>query len=398
MVDFLHVSPIDFLHDSFRLGKAVYESGFRPKHVISIWRGGTPVGLGIDAYFRTRGLFPNHTTIATESYSGVAEHGEVTIKGLEHLIEVVCPEDGLLIVDDVLDSGRTIKRIVQVLREGARANAPEEIRVATVHRKPDNNEFDGAPVICLEDLPRETWIVYPHELADLVRPDDPEESAIRRKDEEIWRLLHGEEVALPPFDFDGEDIVVSPRQLLLDSIRLGIQLVEDESFRPDYLVALWPGGVQAGMPVHEVYKYFEKKGRIGKAPDHISLNTVRTRTSYRTDIIGIHYLVERIGKDDNVLIIDTTFHSGRIVNDALMRLKEALRRNLSLDRVRVAAVYHNPSDRSTWTVPRVVARPHYILREVKEEVVYPQSVFKLRAPQASLAKRDPVLHEILFGG
>jgi len=45
--------------------------------------------------------------------------------------------------------------------------------------------------------------------------------------------------------------------------------------------------------------------------------------------------VDHIHKDDNVLIIDTTFRAGRLVNDVVGRLKEALRRNLSHGRVRV---------------------------------------------------------------
>ena len=48
MVQLLHVDPDEFLVDTFRLGKKIYLSGFRPKHAISLWRGGTPVGLGVD--------------------------------------------------------------------------------------------------------------------------------------------------------------------------------------------------------------------------------------------------------------------------------------------------------------------------------------------------------------
>lgn len=396
MVDLLHIHPLDFLHDSFRLGRAVYRTGFRPKHVVSIWRGGTPVGLGVDAYFRTQGLFPHHTTIATESYTGIAEQTEVAVKGLEHLIEVVCREDGLLIVDDVLDTGHTIERILHVLRERARDNTPEQIRIATVHRKPERNRFQGAPVISLKDLPADTWIVYPHELADLVRSEDPGEEAIQQKDPDLHDLLHGRASRPAPVVSEGE-LVLTPRDLLLDSIQLGRRLIEDESFRPDFLVALWPGGVQTGLPVHEVYKYYQRKGVVAKVPDHISLNSLRTRTSFHSDIVGIHYLVDRIRKEDNVLLIDTTFRSGALVNDALLRLKEGLRRNLSLERVRVAAVYYNPSDSATWTVPRAVRRPHYSLHEVSGEVIYPQSVFKLRSPRAHLRRHDPVLHGILYG-
>lgn len=396
MTELLHIAPEDFLLDTFRLGRKVYDTGFRPKHVLSIWRGGTPVGLGVDAFFRTRGLFLNHTTIATESYTGIQEQGAVTLKGLEHVVEVVCREDGLLLVDDVLESGRTIQSVIDYLRRRTRANMPRDIRVATVHRKPEKVEFDGAPVITLQDLPASVWIDYPHELSDLVQADDPSDPLIREKDSEIWNLLHGK--AEPrPLEHEGARIPVSARELMLDSVRLGLQLVGDESFRPDFLVALWPGGISAGLPVHEVYKYAQKKDPSIKPPDHISLNTVATRTSYRSDVIGIDYLVDHIEKDKNVLIVDTTFRSGQLVNDVLMRLKDALRRNLSLDRVRVAAVYYNPADPSTWTVPRVVEKPDYFVREVNGEIIYPHSVHKLAAPRRELEELNPALHEILYG-
>jgi hypoxanthine phosphoribosyltransferase len=393
----LHIDPDAFLLDTFRLGARVYETGFRPRHVISIWRGGTPVGLGVDGYFRTRGIFLNHTTIATESYVGVQQQGDVTVKGLEHLIDVVCPEDGLLIVDDVLESGRTILRVLEILRTRARANAPTDVRVATVHRKPESVELTGVPVICLHDLPSEVWIDYPHELSDLVDPEDPADGGIREKDEEIWRLLSGVRPEPDRLEIEAPAHVLSARRLLLDAIRLGLMVVHDATFRPDFLVALWPGGVNAGLPVHEVCKWAVKKGLAAAAPDHISLNTTTTRSSYRSDVIGIHYLVEHIQKDDNLLIVDTTFRSGQLVNQVLMRLKEALRRNLTLENVRVAAVYHNPHDTSTWTVPRAVNRPDYYVHEVDREVIYPQSVPKLTHPEAELAALNPGLRDLLFG-
>ncbi|MDP7113589.1 MAG: hypoxanthine phosphoribosyltransferase, partial [Myxococcota bacterium] len=115
-----HVDPEEFLVDSFRLGKKVYRSGFRPKHMLSIWRGGTPVGLGVDAFFRSRGVQIHHTTIATDSYTGIGRRGGVTVKNLDHLVQVICPEDGLLIIDDVYESGNTIRQVVELLRHKAR--------------------------------------------------------------------------------------------------------------------------------------------------------------------------------------------------------------------------------------------------------------------------------------
>jgi len=88
MPEILHIDPDEFLLDTFKLGRKLYETGFRPKHAISIWRGGTPVGLGVDAFYRSRGLHIEHTTIATDSYQGISQQGEVIVKNLEHLVQV----------------------------------------------------------------------------------------------------------------------------------------------------------------------------------------------------------------------------------------------------------------------------------------------------------------------
>src|SRR5512133_1133459 len=185
----LHVDPEEFLIDSFLLGKKIYQSGFRPKHAISLWRGGTPVGLGVDAFFRSRGLRLNHTTIATDSYRGIAQQAEVIVKNLEHLVSVVCPEDGLLIIDDVYESGHTIQRVVELLRQMARANTPERIVAGVVHHKPDRQQYNELPVVAVREIAADVWIDYPHELADLVEPDDPDDCRIRRKDERLWQIL-----------------------------------------------------------------------------------------------------------------------------------------------------------------------------------------------------------------
>ncbi len=396
MPNILHVDPDSFLLDTFRLGAKVYETGFRPRHAISIWRGGTPVGLGVGAYFRSRGVFLNHTTIATDSYTGIDARGEVTVKNLEHLVQVVCPEDGLLLIDDVYESGHTIRRVVERLRAMARANAPEQIQVATVHAKPDKHEYDELPVISLTDIDHDVWIDYPHELVDLVSPDDPDDSLIREKGEDIWRALREDPGDVEVVESDGP-LYVGARQYLLDCIRLGVRIARDTEWRPDFLIALWPGGVVAGLPVHEAYKYYLRKAGDDHPLDHISLNTSPTRTAYRNQVLGMQYLEDHIGHDDNVLIIDTTFRAGRLVNDVVNRLKEVLRRNLNHRRIRVASVYYNPEDRSTWTVRPDIRRPHYYLKEVHQTVVYPTSIHRLPDPQTQLRTLNPDLWQVLYG-
>lgn len=428
-----HISPEELLTDSFKLGKLVYKSGFRPRHAVSLWRGGTPVGLGVDAYFRMHGMFINHTSIATASYTGIDSREAVTVKGLDHLINTVCAEEPLLIIDDVYESGNTIKTIVDLMRSRARANAPENILIATLHNKPGRNVYKGSRLISLRDIPDDVWIDYPHELSDLYTAAGNTDDMILAKDPEIHRILNSgpfpvtDERTGNKFgnsERDGSGFIdgphenggfgsefgggafkyLSPREHLYDSLKLGINIFKDGDFFPDFIIALWPGGVLTGLPVQEVFKYMIlKEGRKVKSPDHVALNTSRHFTGYNSpwgkgDMIGMKYLEDNINKDDNVLIIDTTFRSGKLVNGVISSLKKTLKRNISLNRIKVACVYYNPEDKSTWTSNPIYDKPHFFLKIVDHEVIYPQNVAKLPDPRESLPRLAPELADILFGG
>ena len=397
MVKMLHVAPDDLLLDAFRLGKIVYDSGFRPKHAISVWRGGTPIGQGVDAYFRGQGVTMHHTSIATSSYQGIGQQAEtVVIKGLEHLTRSVCPEDGLLIIDDVYETGRTIESIVQVLRERARRNAPIDIRVAVVHRKHREGQYNELPVFSVRDINEDIWIDYPHELSDLVQDNDPDDSLIMSKSPDVHALLREEHFAPEEIHAESGTRWFTARELLIDSMKLGVNIART-AYEPDFLVALWPGGVTTGLAIHEVFKYFgRKQGRKIKT-DHIALNTTSTHLSYRTNILGIDYLEERVQHHHQILVVDTTFSSGRVISDAINRLKEVLRRNLDLGKVRVASVYWNPDDTSTWTVRPFRLSPDYYLKKTDGYVVYPNMPFRLKNPRAELGALDPQLYDILYG-
>jgi hypoxanthine phosphoribosyltransferase len=396
MVEILHINADDLLLDSFRLGRKVYESGFRPKHAISIWRGGTPIGLGVDAYFRFQGLKLHHTSIATSSYTGIGEQGDVVVKGLEHLTQSVCPEDGLLIIDDVYETGRTIQKVVETLRRCARRNCPKDIRVAVVHDKNRADQYRELPVLALKDIPEQIWIDYPHELADLVEPGKGSDPLIMEKSPAVHEILQASHH--PTIEIDGTEQThyVSAQDALFDSMKLGVNIARS-GYLPDFLVALWPGGVQAGLVIHEVFKYFAKKqGRDEPRPDHIALNTTSTHLSYRTNILGLDYLLDRVQHSDQLLIVDTVFRSGRVASDVVNTLKEALRRNLDVENIKLASVYWNPDDQSTWTVRPFRLEPDFYLKKGSQYVVYPHAPFRFKNPRAELIQHNPELASILF--
>jgi hypoxanthine phosphoribosyltransferase len=156
------LSAQDLLEDSFELGVKVLESGFKPTMIIAIWRGGTPVGMAVQEIFAYCGIAADHIAIRTSSYVGVDQRGVVAVHGLNYVIKKICHDDRVLIVDDVFDTGNTIKAVIDELSRRARGNTPEDIRIAVPWYKPSRNETDLVP----DYFNRETgeWLVFPHEL------------------------------------------------------------------------------------------------------------------------------------------------------------------------------------------------------------------------------------------
>lgn len=171
--------------DSFKLAKKIWDSGFRPNFIIGLWRGGTPPGIVIHEFFRMKYKQinlpdPYHTAIKTQSYIGLKSSKDVDVKGMEHVIDIINSEDKILLIDDVFDSGLTIKRVKEIIQEKARKNCPE-IRIATVYYKPKNNQTMVEPNYFQEI--NNNWIVFPHELDGLTKEE------IATKSSKIHELL-----------------------------------------------------------------------------------------------------------------------------------------------------------------------------------------------------------------
>ena len=163
------LSAQDLLEDSFRLGLQVLESGFEPTLIIAIWRGGTPVGMALQEVLAYCGVDSDHIAIRTSSYVGVDERGTVAVHGLNYIIKKIYREDRVLIVDDVFDTGNTIKAVVDEITTRARGNTPNEIRIAVPWFKPTRNETDMKPDFFLRETSE--WLVFPHEL-DALTPEE----------------------------------------------------------------------------------------------------------------------------------------------------------------------------------------------------------------------------------
>ena len=177
-----YLSAQDLLEDSFRLGARIIEDGFRPGMMIAIWRGGVPMGIAIQELLAWYGIQTDHITIRTSSYAGIdGRASEIRVHGLDYLVDNCSAEDGLLIVDDVFDTGLTIEAVIDHLRRRARRNTPQDIRVAVPWYKPTRNRTGRVPDYYLHETAE--WLKYPHSLEGLSR----EEVASQRP--ELWRII-----------------------------------------------------------------------------------------------------------------------------------------------------------------------------------------------------------------
>ena len=165
MVEKTFIDANELLLDSYRLARKIFDDGYRPDYVVGVWRGGCPIGVAVEEFLRVQQCpIKHHTAIKTQSYTGIGQSREVEVFGLEYIVSKVDAEDKVLIIDDVFDSGKTVKAILEAVRSMARRNTPE-MRVACVYFKPTANQVGIVPHYWLHET--EAWLVFPHELEGL---------------------------------------------------------------------------------------------------------------------------------------------------------------------------------------------------------------------------------------
>ncbi len=160
------ITAQELLEDSFRLAAQVYESGFRPQFIVGIWRGGAPIGIAVQEYFDFKKVETDHIAVRTSSYYGINKQSKkIKVHGLHYIVENANAEDGLLIVDDVFDSGRSIEALTNKLQELMRLNMPKDVRIACPYYKPQNSMVKTKPDYFIHES--EEWLVFPHEVSGL---------------------------------------------------------------------------------------------------------------------------------------------------------------------------------------------------------------------------------------
>ena len=160
------ISAESLLRDSFVLARQIFDSGFRPDFIVGVWRGGAPVGIAVQEFLEFQGIPSDHIAIRTSSYTGINQQDkQVRVHGLQYVIDHADSEHRLLIVDDVFDSGRSIRAILEELSIKCRRNLPETIRIACPWYKPTKNVTSLTPDYYVHET--DQWLIFPHELEGL---------------------------------------------------------------------------------------------------------------------------------------------------------------------------------------------------------------------------------------
>lgn len=166
----VYLSAQSLLEDSFKLAHLVLESGFKPTFIIAVWRGGAPIGIAVQEYLHFHGVHADNIAIRTSSYSGIDNQARsVKVSGLDYIIKNIQHHDRLLIVDDVFDTGRSVEAIIAQLRQQARLNTPDDIRIAVPYYKPSRKEVDFEPDYVVHETA--DWLKYPHSLEGLSKAE-----------------------------------------------------------------------------------------------------------------------------------------------------------------------------------------------------------------------------------
>ena len=178
-----YIQADQLLKDSYNLAWKIYEQGFKPDFIIGIWRGGAPVGIAVQEFLDYLGIPSDHIAIRTSYYSGInSTKDRVQVYGLNYVVKQLKLNDSLLIVDDVYDSGMSISKVIEEIKEACKENMPE-IQVATPYFKPKNNKTDRAPDYYIHKT--DQWLVFPHEIQGLtleeIRSNKPELDSLIEK-------------------------------------------------------------------------------------------------------------------------------------------------------------------------------------------------------------------------
>lgn len=170
-----------------------------------------------------------------------------------------------------------------------------------------------------------------------------------------------------------EKYFISANELLESSFRLA-ESIYNSGFRPEFIIGVWRGGAPVGIAVQE---YFDL---VGEPADHIA---IRTSSYYGIDqqqkevkVFGLNYVIDNIHRDQQLLIVDDVFDSGRSIA-AIMDAIRAKAGEQTPTVIKIACPWYKPSRNVTHLTPDYYVHttdqwlvfPHELVGLTDEEVI-----------------------------
>lgn len=160
-----------------------------------------------------------------------------------------------------------------------------------------------------------------------------------------------------------DKLFIKSEMLLQDSFQLAWNIYES-GFKPNYIIGVWRGGAPVGIAVQEFLSV------LGIKSDHVAI-----RTSYysgidqRNDsvqVYGLNYVIRQLESEDKLLIVDDVHDTGNSVNQIILDLQKACKKNTP--EIRVATPYFKPNKNLTNN------KPDYFIHETDQWLVFPHEL------------------------
>ncbi|RMF56047.1 hypothetical protein D6745_00475 [Candidatus Woesearchaeota archaeon] len=165
-----HLSLEQIEQDTVRLflqiyqGNEIHPEPYIPTAIGAVWKGGcsliAPLIIELFEAFGHTDIY--HMPFKARSYQRPGENEAVRLDGLGSFKERLTPNDKVLIIEDIVDTGSTHKRIMSEL-----SLVTENARFAVLYWRKDKHKGGIRPDYFVE--PKTDWQNFPHEVSDIVR-------------------------------------------------------------------------------------------------------------------------------------------------------------------------------------------------------------------------------------
>jgi hypoxanthine phosphoribosyltransferase len=168
-------------NNALKMAYRINQEGFIPDIIYVSLRGGAYIGNVISEYFKIvrKGARPVfYAAVVARSYADINERDKVRIDGWTYSPEYLRSGDKVLIVDDIYDTGRTIKHLTEVVLE--KGIPRKDVKIAVHDYKVCNYRDEDCPIHpdywcrkhVIDRQEDEIWIHYmSHELVGLTEAE-----------------------------------------------------------------------------------------------------------------------------------------------------------------------------------------------------------------------------------